>query len=86
MANRRTSMRKIKDIYRLYEECKLSQRQISKALNISRPVVKNYITDFIKSGLNYMEIKNLPDDKVIDLLKTNHQNESERYKTIKKSA
>ena len=39
MANERISMNKIREIIRLSEECRLSGRQIAKALNISRPVV-----------------------------------------------
>jgi len=34
MASRRISMRKIREMLRLYEECGLSNRQIARALNI----------------------------------------------------
>ena len=39
MANRRISMRKIRELLRLHEECGLSNRQIARTLNISRPPV-----------------------------------------------
>ncbi len=82
MANRRTTMKKIREIFRLYKECDLSQRKISKALNISRPVVKQYIIDLNASGLSYNEIKEMPDDKLLELLDDNKQCKSERYKIL----
>lgn len=82
MANRRISMRKMREIFRLHKECGLSQRKIAKALNISRPVVRQYISDFNASGLTNDEIKDMSDDKLLELLNGNNRCESERYKTL----
>ena len=53
MARRRVSMRKIREMLRLHEECGLTNRQIAKALNISRPVVGQYLINFKVSGLTH---------------------------------
>ena len=42
MANRRLSMRKIKEVLRLHHEVRLSERQIAKSCNIARSTVKDY--------------------------------------------
>ncbi len=67
MANRRTSIVKIKEAIRQFKTCNLSKSQIARALNISRPVVIQYIADFEATGLKYEEIKNMPDDKFMEL-------------------
>ena len=46
MARKRINMKKIRGIIRLKETSELSERQIAKALNISRPVVDQYIFVF----------------------------------------
>ncbi len=45
MANRRLSMRKIKEVLRLTHHGKLSERQVAQSLNLSRSTVKD-LTDF----------------------------------------
>ncbi len=56
MTQRRLSMRKIREIMRLNDEHALSQRGISRALDISRPVVSDYISKIHSAGLNYQDI------------------------------
>ena len=46
MANRRIRMEKIKEIIRLGEELRFSNRAIARALKVSRPVVAQYLSDF----------------------------------------
>ena len=48
---KRTKMRKIREILKLFEEYNLNIRKISKALNVSKPVVSQYLIDFKKTGL-----------------------------------
>ncbi len=43
MANRRLSMRKIKEVLRLKHEAKLSNRAIARSCNISNKTVKRYL-------------------------------------------
>ena len=42
MANRRLSMRKIKEVLRLTHDGRLSERQVAQSLNLSRSTVKEY--------------------------------------------
>ena len=46
-------MKKLLDILRLHYDSKLSQRQISKAINISKGTVVNYLQLFKKSELSW---------------------------------
>jgi len=74
-------MRKVREIIRLCEQRGLSQRQISQALGISRPVVGDYITKIKAFGLSYQDIEKMPDDTLIEILQKNKAAD-ERYKTL----
>jgi len=54
-------MKKIREIIRLIEESRLSQRQIAKALGISRPVVCQTIKKIQGAGIIYSQIKAISD-------------------------
>ena len=82
MANRRVSMRKIREVLRLYEECGLSNRQIARALNISRPVVGQYLVNFKASGLTYEEVSKMSDDRVMEIFEAKRKRESKKYRIL----
>lgn len=82
MANQRISMNKIREILRLSEQCGLSQRTIEKALNISRPVVSQYIIDFKATGLSYAAIAAMGDDELLQALGKKRKEESEQYRIL----
>lgn len=82
MAMRKTPMEKIREIIRLKELGHLSERAISRALKISRPVVKHYISEIEKFGLNYAAIAEMPDDTFLEILSGKGQSKSDRYKTL----
>jgi len=82
MANRRISMRKIRELVRLHEECGLSNRQIARALSISRPVVGDYLVNFKLSGLTYRSITTMDDDEVMRILETRRKERCERYRIL----
>ena len=79
MANRRVSMRKIRELTRLYEECGLSNRQIARALKICHPVVGQYLVNLKASRLTYQDIKAMSDDEVMEIIEKGRQRKSERY-------
>ena len=79
---KRTKMKRIREILKLYEEYNLSIRKISKALNVSRPVVSQYLIDFKKTGLTYKDIQRLNDDEFLNLLKQKKETDSERYRIL----
>jgi len=82
MANRRVTMRKIRELFRLYEKCGLTNRQIAKALNISRPVVGQYLTNFKRCGNRYNDIKRMSDNELLEALEAKKKKECERYNTL----
>jgi transposase len=63
MPKKRTSMRKIREIVRL-SESQLSQRQISNAVNVSRPVVAQTIESMRSAGLTYAQITPMSDSEL----------------------
>jgi len=71
-------MFKIKEIFRLKYEAKLSNRKIARALNISHSVVNEYTKAFRNSGRSYEEINSLNDKEILTLLKSTRTKES-RY-------
>lgn len=61
-------MSKTREIIRLVEECGLSKRQVSTAVQVSRPMVTKYVEAFKDSGLKYDQIKELSDSNLMELL------------------
>lgn len=67
-------MKKLLEILRLYRECQLSQRQISKATNVARSTVGNYITLFDDSGLSWPLLEEYQnEDKLSQRLDPNYK-------------
>ena len=82
MAKRRVSMNKIRETIRLHVEAKLSNRQIARALTISRPSVAQYLTDYRSSGLSYEAIAVVSDDDLVKMLEGVKIELSERYRDL----
>jgi transposase len=68
MANRRLSMRKIKEVLRLHQEIGLSERQIAKSCGISRSTVKDYLHRAQRAGLSWPLSSELDDAQLENLL------------------
>ncbi len=82
MAKRKTSMKKIREIIRMHEEARMSNRQIAGALNISRPVVAQYISDIKSAGLTYQQIIAMPDDALLEIISGNKKNKKQKYERL----
>ena len=50
---KRVSMRKTREVLRLYFELKLGQRQIARGANVSQSTVHDYLERFTAAGLNW---------------------------------
>jgi transposase len=68
MANRRLSMRKIKEVLRLKQEHGCSNRQIAKSCNIARSTVRDYLSRAKAAGLSWPIVPELDDTALEDLL------------------
>lgn len=80
---RRTSMTKIREILRIHiKNPDFSERQISKLLNVSRPVVNKAIKDFKKTKLSFDEFISLSDDEILDLINNNNICKSDKYRNL----
>lgn len=82
MSQRRISMKKIREIMRLHEQSKLSQRQISQALGMSRPVVSDYIIKIKAMGLTFIDIENMPDETLLSILQGNKTPDNKRHEIL----
>ncbi|MEA3428928.1 MAG: IS21 family transposase [Thermodesulfobacteriota bacterium] len=84
MARKRINMKKIREIIRFKETSDMSDRKIARALNISRPVVAQYIKDFKASGLAYEEIKSMPDSEFLALFEQQRNKRCSKYEKLSK--
>ena len=82
MAKRRVSMNKIRETIRLHEEGGLSNRQIARALAISRPAVSQYLSDYRSSHLSLSAVAAMSDDELIRMLEGIKEAGSERYRDL----
>ena len=57
MSRKLITMRKVKEVYRLYFEMGLSPRKIAAALKMGRTTIRDYISRAEKAGLTTEEIK-----------------------------
>ena len=76
-------MNKVREIIRIHEQSKLSQRAIARALHISRPVVSEYLKKIKSSGLTYAAIQKMDDDTLMEILDSRLVDTSERFRILK---
>jgi transposase len=82
MARRRIGMKKIRKIIQLSQTSDLSRRQIAKAMNVSRPVVAQYIHDFQSSGLSLAQIETMADSQLLSVFEEKKKNKSTKYEEL----
>lgn len=82
MARKRITMKKIREIIRFKETTDMSDRKIARALNVSRPVVAQYIKDFTASGLTCAEISTMPDSQLLALFEKHTAKTCTRYEEL----
>jgi transposase len=64
MGRRRTGVKKVRDVIHYSHTTDLSERQIARALGISRTVVARTLCAFRTSGLEYSAIEQMPDSEL----------------------
>ena len=82
MARKRINMKKIREIIRFSETTDMSERKIARALNISRPVVAQYIKDFNSSSLTYEQIKGMADSQFLALFEKQKNKKCSKYEEL----
>jgi transposase len=75
-------MKKIRDVIRLKSSSTLSDRQIARALNISRPVVGKYWQGFLDSGLRYEQIEDMTDSDLLRLIENPKIEKTTKYRQL----
>lgn len=79
MGRGRISMKALRKIIELQMKTGFSNRQISEATDVSRPVVTKYIEAFALSGLTWEEYSTLTDTKAIEQLPLPKETKNPRY-------
>ncbi|NOY09406.1 MAG: IS21 family transposase [Spirochaetes bacterium] len=82
MARKRIGMKKIREVIRLRSTTEMSNRQIARALNISRPIVMKYWQGFKKSGLSYEKIKEMADSELLRIIEKPSIGKSRKYQEL----
>ena len=82
MARKRTSMKKIREVIRLKSTTTLSDRQIARALNISRPVVARYWQGFAESDLFFDSIEDIPDSTLVKAIEKPRVETTGKYQEL----
>jgi transposase len=82
MARKRINVKKIREIIRFRKTHDMSDRKIARVLNISRPVVAQYIKEFNATGLTYEDIKDMPDSQFLALFEKQRRNKSSKYEEL----
>ena len=82
MARKRTGMKKIREVIRLKSTTKMSDRQIARALNISRPVVVKYWQGFNSSGLVFEQIEEMADSALVRLIEKPRIEKCSKYQQL----
>ena len=83
MGRRRTGVNKVRDIIRYSHNNDLSERQIARALGISRTVVAKTLQAFRASGLADTEVEQIPDSVLMtNLEQGNVEEDGIRYKEL----
>ena len=70
MGRKRTRVNKIRDIIRYQQTTTLSERQIARALAVSRTVVARTLQAFRESGLSWAEVPSMADSALQQRLMT----------------
>ena len=78
-------MEKIREIIRLQEQAHLGERAIARALNISRPSVKEYTTKINDAGLDYTSIRDMHDDTLLEIIQDKNEPKFEQYNILSKN-
>jgi len=82
MARKRTGMKKIREVIRLKSTTEMSNRQIARALSISRPAAYKYWQGFKASGLSYEEIKDMADSVLLRIIEKPSIKKNRKYEEL----
>ena len=82
MARKRIGMSKIREVIQLKSAKAMSDRQIARALNISRPLVGRYWEGFRESGLEYGQIKEMADSELLRKITKPKVRKSRKYQQL----
>lgn len=72
-------MRNVREIIRLHEQARLSQRQIARATKVSRPVVAQYLRWYSSSGLTYEQLDEFDDGELERRIEGPAKGDERRY-------
>ncbi len=82
MANKRTCMRKVRELLRLYFEQELSIRKAAAIVETGKTSAADYVAGFKASGLQYEQISSLSDTELLKLMNLKKEGSNKRYQDL----
>lgn len=75
-------MEKVRELYRLKHNLNLSNRAIARALQISHPIVREYLNKLNSAGLDLATVEHMDDDALFAAIIGNRKQHSKRYQAL----
>ncbi len=82
MANKRITMRKVRELLRLHFEQNTSARQAAKIIGIGKTAASQYLSGFKTGGLDYTCVKAMTDSELLKVINAQKETENTRYKNL----
>ncbi len=82
MANKRTQMRKVRELLRLNFEQNISARQAAKILGIGKTAASQYISGFKASGLSISNVETMTDSELLNVINLKKESENLPYRAL----
>ncbi len=83
MAQRRISMKRVREALRLHFECGLSLRKTARALSVSRPVVTEYLDKCNALKITYEKARDMSDEELLSCFNSENTTENPRLISLR---
>ena len=77
MSSKRVSIRKMKEMLRLYYDAELSMHKIARSINLSSGIIHKYITQLKANGITWPIPEGMSDEKLLSIAQTNSKEKVE---------
>lgn len=84
MPRKRTKVEKIREILRLNQELKFSIRKIAEVTQVSKTSVSEYLAEYRRSGLSYVDIQEMNDIELAEVFEKRNKTSNPMYEALSK--
>jgi len=82
MANKRITMRKVRELLRLRFEQNISARKAAKIVGVGKTAASQYVSGFKASGLHISKIPGISDSELLNIINLKKESDNQRYKEL----